>query len=87
MCIRDSTQSAAVFRRAALGIKLRDAVEIIAANTNTTSPFPSGAPFDPRVAVNFPTGGTRPICPYPQQTRYKGTGATNVAANFVCVNP
>jgi Tannase and feruloyl esterase len=61
--------------------------EIIAANTNTTSPFPSGAPFDPRVAQNFPTGGTRPICPYPQQTRYKGKGATNEAVNFVCVKP
>lgn len=60
---------------------------IIAANTNTSSPFPSGAPFDPRVALNFPTGGTRPICAYPMQTRYKGTGATNDAANFVCVRP
>jgi len=60
--------------------------EIIATNTNTRSPFPSGPPFDPRVAQNFPTGGTRPICPYPQQTRYKG-GATNVAASFVCVSP
>lgn len=61
--------------------------KIIAANTNTSSPFPAGAPFDPRVAENFPAGGTRPICPYPQQTRYKGTGATNDAANFVCVWP
>ncbi len=61
--------------------------KIIATNTNTVSPFPSGPPFDPRVALNFPTGGTRPICPYPQQTRYKGTGATNDAANFVCVSP
>ncbi len=60
---------------------------IIAANTNTSSPFPSGPPFDPRVALNFPTGGTRPICAYPMQTRYKGTGATNDAANFVCVRP
>ena len=60
---------------------------IIAANTNTSSPFPSGAAFDPRVALNFPTGGTRPICAYPMQTRYTGTGATNDAANFVCVRP
>lgn len=60
---------------------------IIAANTNTASPFPSGAPFDPRVALNFPTGGTRPICAYPMQTRYKGTGATNDAENFMCVRP
>ncbi|HUY20549.1 MAG TPA: tannase/feruloyl esterase family alpha/beta hydrolase [Candidatus Binataceae bacterium] len=61
--------------------------EIIAANTNVSSPFPSGAPFDPQVAVNFPTGGTRPICVYPEQTRYKGSGATDDAANFVCVMP
>ena len=61
--------------------------KILAANTNTTSPFPSGAPFDPRVAQNFPSGGSRPICAYPLQTRYKGTGATNDASNFVCVWP
>ena len=60
---------------------------IVAANTNTSSPFPAGAPFDPRVAQNFPAGGTRPICAFPKQTRYKGTGATNEAANFVCVAP
>jgi hypothetical protein len=57
---------------------------IIAANTNTASPFPSGGLFDPRVAVNFPTGGTRPLCPYPQQSRYKGAGSTADAANFTC---
>jgi hypothetical protein len=61
--------------------------QIVAANTNTTSPFPSGGLFDPRVAENFPTNGTRPICPYPQQTRYNGSGATNVAANFHCATP
>ncbi|MGA9034902.1 MAG: tannase/feruloyl esterase family alpha/beta hydrolase, partial [Pseudolabrys sp.] len=59
--------------------------QIIAANHNTSSPFPSTAPFDPRVASNFPTGGTRPLCPYPQTTKYKGSGLTNNAANFVCV--
>jgi len=61
--------------------------EIIATNTNTASPFPAGAPFDPRVAQNFPTGGTRPICPFPLQTRYSGSGPTNDAASFVCVKP
>jgi len=61
--------------------------EIIAANTNASSPFPSGPPFDPQVAKNFPTGGTRPLCPYPQQTRYSGSGPTNDAANFRCVAP
>lgn len=27
---------------------------------------------------------TRPLCPYPKQTRYKGTGDVNDAANFMC---
>ena len=27
---------------------------------------------------------TRPLCPYPQVARCKGTGSTNEAANFVC---
>ncbi len=58
---------------------------IIAANHSTTSPFPSGGLFDPRVALNFPTGGTRPLCPYPRIPKYTGHGATNNAANFVCV--
>ncbi len=61
--------------------------KIIAGNTNTKSPFPAGAPFDPRVARNFPTGGTRPICAFPLQTRYVGTGATNDASNFACSLP
>lgn len=61
--------------------------KIIARNLNATSPFPAGAPFDPRVAENFPTGGTRPLCPYPQQSRYKGSGATSDAGNFACVLP
>lgn len=60
---------------------------IIAANTNTSPPFPADGIFDPRVAANFPTGGTRPLCPYPQTTHYKGTGPTNVASSFVCVSP
>src|SRR5215510_5829618 len=30
---------------------------------------------------------TRPLCPYPQVAKYKGTGSTNDAANFVCKNP
>jgi feruloyl esterase len=29
---------------------------------------------------------TRPLCPYPQVARYKGTGSTDDAANFECVN-
>jgi len=30
---------------------------------------------------------TRPLCPYPQVTAYKGAGNTNDAANFVCKVP
>jgi hypothetical protein len=30
---------------------------------------------------------TRPLCPYPKQSRYKGTGDVNDAANFSCQLP
>ena len=30
---------------------------------------------------------TRPLCPYPQVARYKGTGSIDDAANFVCKAP
>jgi feruloyl esterase len=30
---------------------------------------------------------TRPLCPYPQVARYKGSGSTDDAANFACVQP
>jgi feruloyl esterase len=29
---------------------------------------------------------TRPLCPYPQVAKYKGTGSTDEAANFTCGN-
>ena len=29
---------------------------------------------------------TRPVCPYPQVAKYKGSGDTNDAANFVCTD-
>ena len=29
---------------------------------------------------------TRPLCPYPQTAKYKGTGDTNDAANFACID-
>ena len=32
-------------------------------------------------------GRTRPLCPYPKQTRYIGSGDINNAANFVCKWP
>lgn len=41
-----------------------------------------------RVADSDPTKGvlrTRPLCAYPQVARWKGTGSTDDAANFVCV--
>jgi feruloyl esterase len=30
---------------------------------------------------------TRPLCPYPKEANYKGTGDTNSAENFVCQVP
>jgi feruloyl esterase len=33
------------------------------------------------------TSRTRPLCPYPKQSRYKGTGDINDAANFSCQLP
>jgi feruloyl esterase len=30
---------------------------------------------------------TRPLCPYPQVARWKGSGSTDVAENFACVAP
>lgn len=30
---------------------------------------------------------TRPLCPYPQSAKYKGTGDSNKAENFTCANP
>jgi len=29
---------------------------------------------------------TRPLCPYPQVAKWKGTGSTDDAANFACVS-
>jgi feruloyl esterase len=61
---------------------------IVAANHNASSPFPAtGGLFNPVIATNFPANGTRPLCPYPQISRYAGSGMTNDAANFVCVTP
>jgi feruloyl esterase len=39
---------------------------------------PSGTPWP---------GRTRPLCPYPKQARYTGSGDINNAANFVCELP
>jgi hypothetical protein len=32
-------------------------------------------------------GRTRPLCPYPQQARYRGTGSIEEAASFTCRQP
>jgi len=61
---------------------------IVAANHNTSSPFPAtGGLFDPRIATNFPANGTRPLCAFPKIAKYKGSGLTNDATNFLCVDP
>ena len=40
-----------------------------------------------RVIASHPSGRTRPLCPYPQVARYKGSGSTDDAANFACSAP
>ena len=37
--------------------------------------------------VNEKTNRTRPLCPYPQVARYKGTGSIDEADSFVCQTP
>lgn len=44
----------------------------IVATAGTASPWP---------------GRTRPLCPYPKQSRYSGSGSIEDAANFVCRQP
>jgi feruloyl esterase len=43
-----------------------------------------------RIIATHSTNGkvdrSRPLCPYPQVARYKGTGSTDDAANFVCTS-
>ncbi len=38
-------------------------------------------------STNGEVDRTRPLCPYPQVAQYKGTGSTDAAANFACVEP
>lgn len=37
--------------------------------------------------TNGTTTQTRPLCPYPQVAKYKGSGSTNNAASFACAAP
>ena len=54
-----------------------------------------GAAPDRIIATKYKTGAdpasgvlrTRPLCPYPQVARWKGSGSTDDAANFVCAAP
>jgi feruloyl esterase len=49
-----------------------------------------GQPPDVLIASHSTNGKvdrTRPLCPYPQVARYKGTGSIDAAANFVCAAP
>jgi feruloyl esterase len=38
-------------------------------------------------ATNRNSGLSRPLCPYPQYAKYKGTGDLKDAANWSCVTP
>jgi feruloyl esterase len=44
-----------------------------------------------KIVASHATAGkvdrTRPLCPYPQEAKWKGSGSTDEAANFACVNP
>jgi feruloyl esterase len=38
-------------------------------------------------AANAQASMTRPLCPFPQAAKYKGTGNFKDAANWVCTAP
>jgi len=54
-----------------------------------------GIPPGPIIATRYQKGAdpasgvlrTRPLCPFPQVARWKGTGSTDEAANFTCTAP
>jgi len=52
-----------------------------------------GAAPEQVIATKYPQEGsgsqqkmTRPLCAYPQQAKYKGTGDSSDAANFACAS-
>ena len=44
-------------------------------------------PSEKITAFNPQTGLSRPVCPYPQYAKYKGTGNMKDAANWSCAAP
>ena len=56
------------------------------AQINATKAAGRGGP-PPGSGGQAATPMSRPLCPFPQVARYKGSGSTNEAANFSCVAP
>jgi feruloyl esterase len=60
------------------------------ANSAIVNWVENGSPPDRLVAtargITAWPGRTRPLCPWPQQARYKGSGSIEDASNFVCVD-
>jgi len=52
---------------------------IIASKSGATGPDPADSAKPAKI--------TRPLCPFPQIAKYKGSGDTNDAANFACSAP
>ncbi len=45
---------------------------------------PAGSVIATKYTADNKVAMTRPLCPYPETAKYKGTGDSNDAANFVC---
>lgn len=54
---------------------------------DATSPGNTTIASRPANAAAGFTARTRPLCPYPQIAKYKGSGSVDEAANFVCARP
>jgi len=54
-------------------------------------PWAERAKAPAQITASHVTNGlvdrTRPLCPYPQVAKYKGTGSTDNASNFICQRP
>ena len=56
-------------------------------NATELNAFKARGGLNPDVPANRASNGkprTRPLCPYPQQARYGGSGDINDASNFAC---